>query len=109
MEILDMISRRVVCGVALVVLMSAPLGRSISYAAPSSQLEANQATDDFNTLLENLRGGPTNSIGIDYTPEARCSDNNWSTATPVACNPQLSFACTKGDPLSTCPRSCQNC
>ncbi|HUB65313.1 MAG TPA: hypothetical protein VL996_12875 [Methylocella sp.] len=49
-------------------------------------------------------------IGIDYTPEARCSDNNWSTATPVACNPQLSFACTGNPPpLSTCPASCQTC
>jgi hypothetical protein len=50
-----------------------------------------------------------NQIGIDYTPEARCSDNNWSTSTPAACNPQLSFTCPKGNPLSLCPASCQAC
>ena len=47
-------------------------------------------------------------IGIDYTPEARCSDNNWSTATPVACNPQLSFSCSNPS-LSLCPTTCQAC
>ena len=108
-KILDMIFRQVACGVAVVALMSVALGPPISYAAPNSQLEESQATDQFDNLLKNLRGNPINSIGIDYTPEARCSDNNWSTTNPVACNPQLSFTCTKGDPLSTCPRSCQNC
>lgn len=48
-------------------------------------------------------------IGIDYTPEARCSDNNWSTATPVACNPQLSFSCSGSQSLSLCPVTCQAC
>ena len=53
-----------------------------------------------------LRGsGELKSIGIDYTPESRCSDNNWSTAFPTACNPQLSFTCPSGDPLSLCPSS----
>lgn len=108
MKIPDMISRGVICGIALMVLMSIGLSRSISYAAPN-QLEESQATDEFDTLLASLRGSPTNSIGIDYTPEARCSDNNWTTPTPVACNPQLSFTCTNGNPLSTCPRSCQTC
>jgi hypothetical protein len=55
-----------------------------------------------------------NSIGIDYTPEARCSDNDitlgaWSTPTPAACNPQLAFTCPSGDLLSLCPASCQAC
>ncbi len=55
-------------------------------------------------------GGPgPSSIGVDYTPESRCSDNNWSTTTPVACNPQLSFTCPNGNPLSLCPTSCQSC
>jgi hypothetical protein len=53
--------------------------------------------------------GPIQSIGVDYTPESRCSDNNWSTTTPAACNPQLSFTCPTGDPLSQCPTSCQSC
>jgi hypothetical protein len=53
--------------------------------------------------------GPVISIGVDYTPEARCSDNNWSTTTPVACNPQLSFSCPSGNPLSLCPTTCQAC
>ncbi|WGJ14140.1 hypothetical protein QEV83_16020 [Methylocapsa sp. D3K7] len=40
------------------------------------------------TALHRLSQDAVSSqIGIDYTPEARCSDNNWSTATPVACNP----------------------
>jgi exo-beta-1,3-glucanase (GH17 family) len=52
---------------------------------------------------------PGGSIGIDYTPESRCSDNNWTTTTPVACNPQLSFSCPAGNPLSLCPKSCQSC
>jgi hypothetical protein len=109
MKILDRISRRVVWGIALVVLMSVALGRAISYAGAHSQLAEKQTTDELSNLLTNLHSSPSNSIGIDYTPEARCSDNNWSTTTPVACNPQLSFACTTGDPLSTCPRSCQHC
>jgi hypothetical protein len=47
------------------------------------------------------------SIGIDYTPEARCSQATWPD-TPAACNPQLSFTCPP-DVLSTCPRLCQAC
>ncbi len=31
------------------------------------------------------------------------------TTTPVACNPQLSFTCPSGNPLSLCPSSCQTC
>lgn len=49
-------------------------------------------------------------IGIDYTPDTRCSDNNpgWSaTQRPVACNPQLGAVC-RGT-LSTCPALCQQC
>jgi hypothetical protein len=53
--------------------------------------------------------GPVTAVGIDYTPEARCSDNNWATTTPVACNPQLSFSCPSGNPLSLCPTTCQAC
>jgi hypothetical protein len=63
----------------------------------------------INRLRGILDSGSLSSIGIDYTPEARCSDNNWSTAFPVACNPQLSFTCPAGDPLSLCPTSCQSC
>ncbi len=48
-------------------------------------------------------------INIDYAPEGRCSDDNWSTTTPVACNPQLSFTtCTSGV-LSSCAQNCQAC
>jgi hypothetical protein len=54
-------------------------------------------------------GAPPGQIGIAYTPEARCSDNNWSTATPVACNPQLSFSCAGNQSLSVCPTTCQAC
>jgi len=48
-------------------------------------------------------------IGIDYDPEARCSDDDWSTDTPVACSPQLSFTCPSGDGLALCPERCQKC
>jgi len=63
----------------------------------------------LNPIQRILTTGQLNSIGIDYTPESRCSDNNWSTSTPAACNPQLSFSCQPGNPLSTCPTSCQAC
>ena len=50
-----------------------------------------------------------NGINIDYAPEGRCSDDNWSTSTPAACNPQLSFtSCTQGV-LSSCAANCQAC
>ncbi|MCC7344016.1 MAG: hypothetical protein IT573_03685 [Deltaproteobacteria bacterium] len=58
---------------------------------------------------------PFQGIAIDYDPEARCSDDNWTTNTPVACSPQLSFTCPApppGDPfqnLSGCPDRCQSC
>ena len=50
-------------------------------------------------------------IGLDYAPEARCSDNNpsWMPgARPIACQPQLG---EKGcrDNLDTCPARCQQC
>jgi len=49
-------------------------------------------------------------INVDYAPEGRCSDNNWSTSTPVACNPQLGFTCQLGDnSLTNCPTNCQAC
>ena len=48
-------------------------------------------------------------INIDYAPEGRCSDNNWSTTTPVACNPQLSFNSDCSTELSNCATSCQAC
>ena len=108
-------------------------GLSVSYAAQNSQSPVIQTFSGFDQLFETLvekfhlrrnlipppprfpglpgavGGAPANAIGIDYTPEARCSDNNWSTTTPVACNPQLSFTCSGTNPLSTCPSSCQTC
>ena len=48
-------------------------------------------------------------IDVDYAPESRCSDNNWSTTTPVACNPQLSFNSDCSTELSNCASSCQAC
>jgi hypothetical protein len=50
------------------------------------------------------------SVNIDYAPEGRCSDNNWTTSTPAACNPQLSFTCPASETsLSNCPTNCQAC
>ena len=48
-------------------------------------------------------------INIDYAPESRCSDDNWSTSTPVACNPQLSFVSCTPNSLSSCAANCQAC
>lgn len=48
-------------------------------------------------------------IGIDYDPEARCSDDNWTTTTPAACNPQPSFSCDNSGNLDFCPTRCQAC
>ena len=114
MKIMDRLSWRIACRVTLAALMIVALARSTFCAESDSQSQVRQAADEFDDQffrmsLENLHGGATNSIGIDYTPEARCSDNNWSTKTPVACNPQLSFMCTGNNPLSTCPASCQKC
>jgi len=52
---------------------------------------------------------PVSGINIDYAPEGRCADGNWST-TPAACNPQLSFTCSPTDTsLNNCPANCQAC
>ena len=48
-------------------------------------------------------------INIDYAPEGRCSDDNWSTSTPVACNPQLAFTSCTPNVLSSCAANCQAC
>lgn len=55
--------------------------------------------------------GPAFSgINIDYAPEGRCSDDNWTTTNPAACNPQLSFTCSSTDTsLNNCPANCQAC
>ena len=48
-------------------------------------------------------------INVDYAPEGRCSDDNWSTSTPVACNPQLAFTSCTPNVLSSCAANCQAC
>jgi exo-beta-1,3-glucanase (GH17 family) len=48
-------------------------------------------------------------INIDYASEGRCSDDNWGTATPVACNPQLAFTSCTPNELSSCAANCQAC
>lgn len=48
-------------------------------------------------------------INLDYAPEGRCSDDNWSSSTPVACNPQLSFNSCQPGVLSSCAANCQAC
>jgi hypothetical protein len=121
---------------ALAVLMTVALSGTLSSAAPINQSLLNQTNDEFEqffkTLLQKFKvpslptpiplstpealglpgvfgGAPADSIGIDYIPESRCSDNNWSTSNPTACNPQLSFTCTGNNPLSGCPSACQTC
>lgn len=55
-------------------------------------------------------GAPAFSgINIDYAPEGRCSDDNWMTTTPAACNPQLSFTTCTPNVLSSCAANCQAC
>jgi hypothetical protein len=72
--------RRTFCSITLAALVFAAFSRSISFAAVNSQSPVDQASgeldDQFVPLLKNLGGDAANSIGIDYTPEARCSDNN---------------------------------
>lgn len=54
--------------------------------------------------------GPTFSgINLDYAPEGRCSDDDWMTTSPAACNPQLSFNSDCSTELSNCAMSCQAC
>ncbi len=48
-------------------------------------------------------------INVDYAPEGRCSDDDWSTSTPAACNPQLSFNSCTPNVLSSCAANCQTC
>ena len=48
-------------------------------------------------------------INVDYAPEGRCSDDNWSTTNPVACNPQLAFTSCTPSVLSSCAANCQAC
>jgi len=48
-------------------------------------------------------------INVDYAPEGRCSDDNWSSNSPAACNPQLSFNSDCSTELSNCATSCQAC
>jgi exo-beta-1,3-glucanase (GH17 family) len=48
-------------------------------------------------------------INVDYAPEGRCSDDNWSTTTPAACNPQLAFTSCQAGVLSSCAANCQAC
>lgn len=54
--------------------------------------------------------GPAFSgLNVDYAPEGRCSDDNWGTSTPVACNPQLAFTSCQAGVLSSCAANCQAC
>jgi hypothetical protein len=72
--------------IALAAFMIVALGSFGSYAEPNNQsaYQAIEGSDRqfFEVSLKNLHDDATNSIGIDYTAESRCSDNNWSTATP---------------------------
>ena len=91
--------------VTFLVLGAAP--RTIAFDASGGMLSLETGGDDAPRAP---LGEADGSVGIDYTPEARCSDNNWSTTTPVACNPQLRFTCNpSGKNLSNCPTRCQQC
>ncbi len=54
-------------------------------------------------------GTAFSGINIDYAPEGRCSDDNWTSNSPAACNPQLSFNSDCSTELSNCAMSCQAC
>jgi len=54
-------------------------------------------------------GSAFTGINMDYAAEGRCSDDNWSTSTPVACNPQLAFTTCTPNVLSSCAANCQAC
>jgi exo-beta-1,3-glucanase (GH17 family) len=93
---------KILSGIAATVLIAA-LSSAIAGATP-----ANAQSYSTSMLHRPALDAASGTIGIDYTPEARCSDNNWSTATPVACNPQLSFSCSNPT-ISLCPTTCQAC
>ncbi len=79
----------------------------------SADLPANFAESDL--FIDSVDGSGAKSsaftklIGIDYDLEARCSDDNWTTANPAACNPQPSFMCDATMNLAFCPARCQAC
>ncbi len=76
----------------------------------SSQTSSSSSSSGTGTSPLPTTAAPAFSgINLDYAPEGRCSDGNWGTSTPVACNPQLSFTtCTPGV-LSSCEQNCQAC
>ena len=78
-------------------------------ALPASFAESDLFID---TAADQAGGGRSAAfdklIGIDYDFEARCADDNWTTAYPAACNPQPSFMCPP-EGLALCPARCQAC
>jgi hypothetical protein len=54
-------------------------------------------------------GTAFSGLNVDYAPEGRCSDDDWSTTTPAACSPQLSFTSCQAGVLSSCAANCQAC
>jgi hypothetical protein len=76
---------------------------------PASFAESDLFIDTAGALAGGARSAAFDKlIGIDYDFEARCSDDNWSTTNPPACNPQPSFMCPS-DGLALCPARCQAC
>ena len=92
----------------VIVLLITALALSTGCGENSSLGSGNNSEDD------GTGGGSTptfnfSGIGLDYNPGMRCSDNNWTSNSPAACNPQLSFnACDTGE-LAGCASGCQTC
>jgi hypothetical protein len=98
----------VAIGLVLALLMIVPCAAAQNPSRPSAAAATEPAASDPEELFQS-KWSP---LGIDYAPEARCSDNNpiWYKARqhrPTACNPQLGAPC--GDTLNTCPARCQQC
>lgn len=76
---------------------------------PASFTESDLFIDTAGAAVDGGRSAAFDKlIGIDYDFEARCSDDNWSTANPAGCNPQPSFMCPS-EGLALCPARCQAC
>jgi hypothetical protein len=68
-----------------------------------------QSPSSGSTTLPTSPAPGFNGINLAYAPEGRYGDDNCSTTTPAACNPQLAFTTCPPNILSSCAANCQPC
>lgn len=80
-------------------------GAVISASGPALVADSSHSVASPSDTHSDTQWSP---LGLDYAPEARCSDEQWRPHhRPAACNPQPGQAC--GSSLSSCPARCQKC